>query len=158
MQETLVGFLSWEDQLENRLPTPVLLGFVGGSAAKESACNVGDLGSIPGIKPVNCIGDQPWIFIGRTEAEAEAPILWPPDAKSWLNGKDPDAGKDWRQEEKGTTEDEVVGWHHWLDGHEFEQALGVDDGQGGLTCCSSWDHRVRHGWVPELNWNEPAPD
>ena len=75
------------------------------------------------------------MFIGRTDGEAEAPILWPPDAKSWLIGKDPDAGKDWR-EKKGTTEDEMVGWHHWLNGHEFEQAPGVDDGQGGLACCS----------------------
>ena len=72
------------------------------------------------IKPVNPKGNQSWIFIGRTDAEAEAPILWPPDTKGWLIGKDPDAGKDWRQEEKGTTEDEMVGWHHWLDGHEFE--------------------------------------
>ena len=78
------------------------------------------------------------MFIGRTDAEAEAPILWPPDAKNWLIRKDPDAGKDWRQEEKGPTEDEMVGWHHWLDGHELEQAPGVGDGQGGLACCSSW--------------------
>ena len=74
---------------------------------------------------INSKGNQPWIFIGRTDAEAEAPILWPPDAKNWLIWEDPDAGKDWRQDEKGTTEDEMVGWHHWLDGHEFEQALGV---------------------------------
>ena len=88
------------------------------------------------IKPLNLKGNQPWIFIGRTDAEAEAPILWPPDAKNWLLRKDPVAGKGWRQEEKRTTEDEVVGWHHWLDGHEFEQAQGVGDGQGGLACCS----------------------
>ena len=88
------------------------------------------------IKPVNPKGNQSWIFIGGTDAEAEAPILWPPNAKSWLIGKDPDAGKDWRQEEKGTTEDEMVGWHHRLNGHEFEQAPGVGDGQGSLTCCS----------------------
>ena len=81
-------------------------------------------------------GNPPWIFIGRTDAEAEAPILWPPDAKSQLTGKDPDAGKDWRQEEKGTTEDEMVGWHHQLNGHEFEQAPGDGEGQGGLACCS----------------------
>ena len=82
------------------------------------------------IKPVNPKGNQSWIFIGRTDAEAEAPILWPPDVKNWFIGKDPDAGQDWRQEEKGTKEDEMVGWHHWLDGHEFEQAPGVGDGQG----------------------------
>ena len=79
------------------------------------------------IKPVNPIGNQSWIFIGRTDAEAEAPILWPPDAKSWLFGKDPDAGKDWNQKKKRTTEDEMVGWHHWLYGHEFVQAPGVGD-------------------------------
>ena len=80
------------------------------------------------IKPVSPKGNQPWIFIGRTDAEAETPILWPPTLKDWLTGKDPDAGKDWRQEEKGTTEDEIGGWHHWLNGHEFEHASGVDDG------------------------------
>ena len=79
------------------------------------------------IKPVHPKGNQSWIFIGRTDAEAETPILWPPDVKNWLTGKDPDAGKDWRQEEKGMTEDEMVGWHHQLDGHEFEQSLGVCD-------------------------------
>ena len=88
------------------------------------------------IKPVNPNVNQSWIFIGRTDAEAGVPILWPPDMKNWLTGKDPDAGKDWRQEEKGTTEDEIVGWHHQLDGHEFEQALEVGDGQGSLECCS----------------------
>ena len=86
------------------------------------------------IKPVNPKGNQSWIFTERTDAEAL--ILWPPDAKNWLNGKAPDAGKDWRWEEKGTTEDEMVGWHHWPDGHEFELAPGVGDGQGGLVCCS----------------------
>ena len=90
--------------------------------------------------PVSPKGDQPWIFIGRTDAEAEAPILWPPDVKSWLIGKDPDVGKDWRQE-KGMTEDEIVGWHHRLTGHEFEQALGDGEGQGGLVCCSPWGHK-----------------
>ena len=81
-------------------------------------------------------GNQSWMFIGRTDAEAETPILWPPGVKNWLIGKDPDAGKDWRQEEKGITEGEMVGWHHRLDGHEFEQAVGVGDGQRGLACCS----------------------
>ena len=80
------------------------------------------------IQPVHAKANQSWLFIGRTDAEAEAPILWPPDAKNWLVGKDPDAGKDWRQEEKGTTEDEMVGWHHQLNGHESEQALGNGEG------------------------------
>ena len=100
--------------------------------------------------------NQSWIFIGRTVAEAETPILWPPDAKNWLLGKDPDAGKDWRQE-KGTTEDEIVGWHHRLDGHEFEQALGVGDGREGkpsVLQCMEWQ-RVRHNWVTELtDWKQ----
>ena len=103
------------------------------------------------IKPVNPKGNQSWIFIGRTDAEAEAPILWPPDVKNWLNGKDPDAGKDWRQEEKGTTEDEMAGWHHWLDRHEFEQAPGVGDGQGSLACCSPWG-RNESEMTEWLNW------
>ena len=90
------------------------------------------------IKLVNLKGNQPWLLIGKTDAEAETPVLWPPDAKNWLIGKDPDAGEDWRQEEKGTTEDEMVGWHHQLNGHGFGQTLGVGDGQGGLACCGSW--------------------
>ena len=90
------------------------------------------------IQPVNPKGNQSWIFIGRTDAEAEARIFWPPDEKNWLLRKDPDAGKDWRQEEKEMTEDEMVGWHHWLKGHELEQAPGVGDGQGSLACCHSW--------------------
>ena len=87
------------------------------------------------IKPVNPKGNQSWIFTARTDAEAEAPVFWPPDVKNWLIGKDPDAGEDWSQE-KGTTEDEMVGWHHQLDGYEFEQALGDGEGQGSLVCCS----------------------
>ena len=90
------------------------------------------------IQPVNPKGNQSWKVIGRTDVEAEAPILWSPDAKRRLIGKDSDAGKDWRQKEKGTTEDEMFGWHHWLNGHDFEQAPGVDDGQGSLVCCSPW--------------------
>ena len=93
------------------------------------------------IKPVNPNRNQPWVFIGRTDAEAEAPILWPPDVKSWLTGKDPNAGKDWRRKEKGVAEDEMVGWHHWLNGHEFEQALGGNEGKGSLACCSPWGHK-----------------
>ena len=97
------------------------------------------------IKPVNPKGNQPWIFIGRTDAEA--PILWPPDKKSQLTGKDPDAGKDWRQEEKGTTDNKMVGWYHWLNGHEFEQTLGDGEGQGSLVCCSPCGHKVGHNWA-----------
>ena len=90
------------------------------------------------IQPVHSKGDQSLVFIGRTDAKAETPILWPPHAKSWLIGKDSDAGRDWGQEEKGTTEDEMVGWHHQLKGHEFEQAPGDGEGQGSLGCFSSW--------------------
>ena len=118
------------------------------------------------IKPVNLKGNQPWIFTGRTDAETEAPILWPPDGKSWLTGKDPDAGKNWGQEEKGVTEDEMVGWHRWLNGHEFEQTQGDCDVQrslhfmGSQKCWSqlsdwtttikmfaqSWNHTIRNSW------------
>ena len=91
------------------------------------------------VQPAHPKGDQSWVFIGRTDGEAKTPIFWPTDAKNWLVGKDPDAGTDRRQEEKGTTEDEMAGWHHQLDGHEFEQALAVGDGQGSLVCCSPWD-------------------
>ena len=98
------------------------------------------------IQPVHPKGDQSWVFIESTDAEAETPTLLPPHAKSWLIGKDPDAGRDWRQE-KGMTEDEVVGWHHQLNGHEFDQAPGVGDGQGSLASYSPWSHRVRHNWV-----------
>ena len=93
------------------------------------------------IKPVNPKENQPWIFIGRTDVEAETPILWPPDVKNQLIGKDPDTGKSWGQEEKGTTEDEMVGWHHWLNGYEFEQILVNSEGQGSLVCCSPWAHK-----------------
>ena len=93
------------------------------------------------IQPVHPKGDQSWVFTGRTDVEAETPVLWPRDSKSWLMGKDPDAGKDWGQEDKGTTEDEMVGWHHRLNGHEFGEAPGVGDEQGGLACCGSWGHK-----------------
>ena len=93
------------------------------------------------IKPVNPEGNQPWVFIGRADAEAEAPVLWPPDVKSWLIWKDPDAGKDWRQEDEGMTEDEMVGWHHWLNVHESEQALGDGKGQRSLACSSPWGRK-----------------
>ena len=102
--------------------------------------------------------DQPWDFLGRNDAKAEAPVLWPPHAKSWLIGKDSDAGRAWGQEEKGTTEDEMAGWHHGLDGRESEWTPGVGDGQGGLVCCDSWgrkesDTTERLNWT-ELNWTE----
>ena len=100
-------------------------------------------------KPVNPKGNQSSILIRRTDAEAEAPTLWPPDAKSQLIGKDPDAGKDWRQEEKGMTENEMVGWHCRFNGHEFEQAPGDGEGRGSLACCSPWGCRVRHDWATE---------
>ena len=103
------------------------------------------------IKPVNPKGNQSWIFIGRTDAEA--PTLWPPDAKIWRIWKDPDYGKDWRQEEKGMTEDEVVGWHHPINRHEFEQSPGVGDGQGSLACCSPWGHKGSDT-TEQLNWTE----
>ena len=93
------------------------------------------------IQPVNSKGNQSWIFFGRTDNEAETPMHWPPDGKNWLIGKDPDARKDWRQEGKGTTEDELVGWPHWLNQHEFEKTLGDSEGQGNLACCSSLGHK-----------------
>ena len=97
-------------------------------------------------------GNQSWTFIGRIDAETETPILRPPDSKNWLIGKDPDAGKDWRQEEKGTTEDEMVEWHHWLDGQEFKWAPGVGDGQGRLVCCSPWGCKELD-MTERLNWS-----
>ena len=137
------------------------------------------------IKPVHCKGDQSWMFIGRTYAEAETPILWPSDSKNWLIWKDPDAGKNWRWEEKGMTEDEMASptWWTWVwasssswrktegkrrrgqqstvrldsitdSGHVFELTPGDGEGQGGLTCCSPWGHRVRHDWATELNWDD----
>ena len=105
------------------------------------------------IQSVHPKGDQSWIFIGRTDAEAEASILWPPNVKNWLIGKDPDAGKDWRQEEKGTMEDEMVRWHHQLNGHKFEQALEVGDEQGSLACCSPWGHKELD-MTKWLNWTD----
>ena len=103
------------------------------------------------IQPVNPKGNQSWIFIGRTDVEAETPKLWPPNAKNWVNGKDPDAGKDWRWEEKWMTEDEMVGWDHQFNRYEFEQAPGVDDGQGGLVCCSPWTQNELDT-IEWLNW------
>ena len=105
------------------------------------------------IQPVLSEGDQPWVFFGRNDAKAETPVLWPPHAKSWLIGKASDAGRDWGQEEKGTTEDEMAGWHHQLDAHESEWTLGVGDGQGGLVCCDSWG-RKELDTIEWLNWTE----
>ena len=105
------------------------------------------------IQPVHSNGDQSWVFIGRTDAKVETPILWPPHVKCWLIGKDSDAGRDWGQEEKGTTEDEMAGWHHQLDGHGFQWAPGVDDGQGGLACCNSWG-RKETDMTERLNWTD----
>ena len=105
------------------------------------------------IKPVNPQGNQSWIFIGRTDIEVETPILWPPDVTSWLISKDSDAGKDWKWEDKGMTEDEVIGWHHQFNGHEFEQALRVGDRQGSLSCCSPWGHK-ESDMTEWMNWTE----
>ena len=105
------------------------------------------------IQPVPPKGDQSWVFIGRTDAGTETPKLWPPEAKNWLIGKDPDAGKDWRWEEKGMTEDEMFGWHHQLNLLEFEYTLGVGDGQGGLACCSPWGSKELDT-TEQLNWTE----
>ena len=107
------------------------------------------------IQPVHPKGNQSWMFIGRTDAEAKAPILWSPDTKNWLIGKEPDAGKDWRQEEKGMTEDQIVGWHHRLDGHELEQALGVGEWQGSLASCSPWGCK-ESDTTEWLNWSSSS--
>ena len=120
-------------------------------------CGVGEdswesLG-LQGDPTVHSKGDQSWVFIGRTDVEAETPILWPPDAKSWLICKDPDAGSDWGQEEKGMTKDEMAGWHHRLNGHEFEWTPGDGNGQGGLACCNSWGHK-ESDMTEQLNWTD----
>ena len=109
------------------------------------------------IKPVNPKGYQPWIFIGKNDAEAEVPIFCPPDAKRWLTGKDPDAGKDWGQEEKRATEHEMVGWYHWFNGQEFEQTQGDGKGQGSRVCCSSWDWTQLSDWTTKTFHSSCAP-
>ena len=106
-----------------------------------------------GIQPVHSEGDQPWAFFGRNDAKAETPVLWLPHAKSWLIGKDSDTGRDWGQKEKGTTEDEMAGWHHWLNGRESVCTPGVGDGQGGLACCDSWGGKASDT-TEWLNWTE----
>ena len=108
---------------------------------------------LQGNPTVHSKGDQPWVFLGRNDAKAETPVLWPPHAKSWLIEKVSDAGRDWGQEEKGTTEDEMAGWHHRLDGCEFEWTPGDSDGQGGLACCDSWG-RKQSNTTEQLNWTE----
>ena len=105
------------------------------------------------VQSVHSKGDQSWLFFGRNDAKTETPVLWPPHVKCWLTGKDSDAGRDWGQEEKGTTEDEMIGWHHRINGHEFEWTPGVDDGQGGLACCDSWGHK-ESDTTEWLNWTE----
>ena len=105
------------------------------------------------VQPVHSEGDQPWDFFGRTDAKAETPVLWPPHVKSWLIGKDSDAGRDWEQEEKGKTEDEMAGWHHWLNGRESQWTPGIGDGQGGLACCDSWGRKESY-MTERLNWTE----
>ena len=109
------------------------------------------------IQPVHPKGHQSWVLFGRADVEAETPIVWPPEVKSWLIGKDPDAGKDWGQEEKGTTEDDMVEWHHRLSGHGFSWNPGVGDGQGGLACCSLWGHK-ESDLTERLKWTENILD
>ena len=120
-------------------------------------CGVGEDSESPldskEIKPVNPKGNQSWIFLGKTDVEAETPVIWPPDVKSWLFWKDSDGGRDWGQEEKGTTEDEMAGWHHGLDGRESEWTPGVGDGQGRLACCDSWGHK-ESDTTEQLKWTE----
>ena len=107
----------------------------------------------PQIQPVHSEGDQPWDFFGRNDAKADTPVLWPPHAKSWLIGKDSGAGREWGQEEKGMTENEMAGWHHWLDGCESEWTPWVGNGQGGLACCDSWHHK-ESDTTEQLKWTE----
>ena len=111
------------------------------------------------IKPVNLKGNRSWIFVGRTDAEAEVPILWPRDVKNWLIGKDPDARKDWRQEEKGMRENEMVGWYHWPSGHKFGQTLGSSEGQESLMCCCPWGRKESDmtEWLENINKNNYVP-
>ena len=119
----------------------------------EDSCNSCKEICCKEILPVHPKGDQSWVFTGRNDAKAETPVLWPPHVKSWLTGKESDAVRDRGQEEKGTTDDEVAGWHHWLDGREYEWTPGVGDGQGGLACCNSWGHK-ESDTTEWLNWTE----
>ena len=150
------GFHSWVRKIPwRRAWQPTSVFFLGEAYRQRNLMGSVDCKE---IQPVHPKGDQSWVFIGRTDAEAETPILWLPHVKRWLIGKDPDAGKGWGQEEKGMTEDEMDGWHHQLDGHEFGLSPWVGDGQGGLACCDSWGHKEsdateRLKWT-ELNWTE----
>ena len=130
----------------------MLLSYGVGEDSRES---LGLQGDPNGLQPVHSEGDQPWVFFGRNDAKAETPVLWLPHAyaKSWLIGKDSDAGRDWGQEEKGMTEDEMAEWHHLFNGHEFEWTPGVGDGHGGLVCCDSWGCKVSD-MTEWLNWTE----
>ena len=166
MWETWVWSLGWEDPLEKemathssilawRIPCMEEVGGLQSMGRKESDTTEQlhfhlDCKKIQSVHPK---GHQSWIFIGRIDVEAETQILWPPEAKRWLIWKDPDAGKDWRWKKKGKTEDKMVGWHHQLNGHEFESTLGVGDGQGGLACCSPWGHK-ESDTTERLNWTE----
>ena len=156
-QETWVHFLGQEDPLEKRTAThsSILAWTIAWCfwtvVLKKSLESPLDCKE---IQPVHPKGDQSWVFIGGTDVEAETLLLWPPDAESWPIWKDPDTGKDWGQEEKGTTEDEMIGWHHQLYGHGFGWTLGVGDGQGGMVCCSSWGCKESDTTATELNWTE----
>ena len=129
-----------------------LLTRIGFYFAKDFFRSSGSLGKVY-CQPVHSKGDQPWVFFGRDDAKAETPVFWPPHAKTWLIGKDSDAGRDWGQEEKGTTEDEMAGWHHQLSECEFEWTPGGGNGQGGLACCDSWG-RKESDTTERLNWTE----
>ena len=146
MPETCVWSLEWEDPLEEEIATHFSILVLEKTLESPLDCKE--------IQPVHSEGDQPWDFFGRNDAKTETPILWPPHAKSLVIGKDSDAGRDWGQDEKGTTEDEMAGWHHWLDGRESGWALGVGDGQGGLACCDSWVCKESDDWVTDLIWSD----
>ena len=146
---TVVMYVLWElDSKESWVPNNWCFWTVVWEKTLESPLDCKE------IQPVHPKRDQSWVFIGRTNAEAETPILWPPHAKSWLIGKDSDAGRDWGQEEKGMTEDEMAGWHRWLDGLESQWTPGVGDGQGGLRFMGL--QRVEHDWMTERNWTDTS--
>ena len=171
MRETRVQFLGQEDTLPKKvclvkaMVFPVVMYGCESWTVKKAECQRIDAFELwcwrrllspldcKEIQPVHSEGDQSWVFFERNDAKAETPVLWPPHAKSWLIGKDSDAERDWGQEEKGTTEDEMAGWHHRLDGRESEWTPGVGDGQGGLACCDSWGCE-ESDTTEQLNWTE----